>query len=116
MSVKRESQIPSLARAPRTDVVGAVAAGADQNVPAPAQEAAIPADQTVPQEPPAAPAPTPAAARRKKRAVTFTNRLDPELLDWMAGYKDEADTTIAAILDEALRDYIEKTTGTRPQP
>lgn len=113
MSVKRESQIPSLARAPRADVVGAVAAGADQQVPAPAQEAQSQTGQTDKQQSPSLASISP---KRKKRAVTFTNRLDPELLDWMAGYKDEADTTIAAILDEALRDYIEKVTGTRPLP
>jgi hypothetical protein len=56
------------------------------------------------------------ARRPKKRLVTFTNRLDPDLLDWLSTYKDEQGTTIAAVLDEAVRDYIEKVTGPRPKP
>lgn len=96
MSIKRQPQIPTagvaqapLARAPRTDVVEAVTAPATSHTPA----------ETVP-------APM-------KRTVTFTNRLDPDLLDWLAAYKHQTKIPIAAVLDEAVRDYIEKTTGKR---
>lgn len=94
MSIKRESQIPAdkvtqapLARAPRTDVVDAVTA------PTPKQSAV-------------AVVPTP-----KKRTVTFTNRLDPDLLDWLDANKQRTKVTIAAALDEAVRDYIKKVSG-----
>lgn len=94
MSIKRESQIPvetvsqaPLARAPRTDVVDAVTA----------PTARQPAVDIVP---------TP-----KKRTVTFTNRLDPDLLDWLDANKQRTKVTIAAALDEAVRDYIKKVSG-----
>lgn len=47
----------------------------------------------------------------KKRTVTFTNRLDPGLLDWMEAYKQSTKVPIAAQLDEAVRDFIKKKTG-----
>lgn len=108
MSVKRQPQIP-LSRAPREDVVGAVAAGAAREEPAPA--AAQPMGEARLDR-----NPQHLARRPKKRLVTFTNRLDPDLLDWLSTYKDEQGTTIAAVLDEAVRDYIEKVTGARPKP
>jgi hypothetical protein len=116
MSVKRQPQIP-LSRAPREDVVGAVAAGAVRDereaaavtAPAAPDAAAASPARAVPGRAPQPARPT------KKRLVTFTNRLDPDLLDWMTEYKDEQGVTIAAQLDEAVRDLIEKITGTRPQ-
>jgi hypothetical protein len=109
MSVKRQPQIP-LTRAPREDVVSAVAAGAarEERQTAPAAAEATQA-RAVPER---APQPSRPA---KKRLVTFTNRLDPDLLDWMTQYKDDEGVTIAAQLDEAVRDLIEKKTGKRPQ-
>ncbi|MDR6623626.1 hypothetical protein [Sinomonas atrocyanea] len=114
MSVKRQPQIP-LTRAPREDVVGAVAAGAareeSEAAPGPAPAAAeTPPVRPVPERGPQLSRPA------KKRLVTFTNRLDPDLLDWMTQYKDDEGVTIAAQLDEAVRDLIEKKTGKRPQP
>lgn len=113
MSVKRQPQIP-LTRAPREDVVSAVAAGAAreerQTAPAPAPAAAEATQaRAVPERAPQSSRPA------KKRLVTFTNRLDPDLLDWMTQYKDDEGVTIAAQLDEAVRDLIEKKTGKRPQ-
>jgi hypothetical protein len=113
MSVKRQPQIP-LARAPREDVVGAVAAGAAREE----REAAPGLAQAAAETPPVRPVPerAPQPSRPvKKRLVTFTNRLDPDLLDWMTQYKDDEGVTIAAQLDEAVRDLIEKKTGKRPQ-
>lgn len=89
-SIKRQPQVPAgagsqapLARAPRTDIVDAV---------------------TTPQ----AKAPEASTPPPKKRTVTFTNRLDPDLLDWMDAYKQRTTVTIAAQLDEAVRDFMEK--------
>lgn len=93
MTIKRQPQIPAgaggqapLSRAPRTDVVEAVTA-------------------------PAVTAPPVNTASPKKRTVTFTNRLDPDLLDWMEAYKQRTKVPITAQLDEAVRDFIKKTTG-----
>lgn len=92
-TVKRQPQIPArtgnpapLARAPRTDIVDAVTS-------------------------PAAKAPEATTPPPKKRAVTFTNRLDPDLLDWMEAYKHGTKMPITAQLDEAVRDFIKKKTG-----
>lgn len=93
MTINRQPQIPAgvtsqapLARAPRTDVVEAVTA-------------------------PAVKAPLGNTPPPKKRTVTFTNRLDPDLLDWMEAYKQRTKMPITAQLDEAVRDFIKKTTG-----
>lgn len=92
MVIKRTPQIPAenpvLGRAPRTDVVDSVAAH---------QEIKPVAVEEVKQKPSA-----------KKRTVTFTNRLDPDLLDWLDSNKHENGITIAAALDEAVRDYRRK--------
>lgn len=86
-TVKRQPQIPAgagsqtpLTRAPRTDIVDAVTT-------------------------PAAKAPESSTPPPKKRTVTFTNRLDPDLLDWMEAYKQGTKIPITAQLDEAVRDF-----------
>jgi hypothetical protein len=95
MAIKRTPQIPAgaaespvLGRAPRTDVVDSVAAH---------QEARPSVAEEVKPKPTA-----------KKRTVTFTNRLDPDLLDWLDANKQKNGVTIAAALDEAVRDYRRK--------
>lgn len=92
MAIKRTQQIPVegpvLGRAPRADVVDSVAAHREVQ-PAPAEEVKPKLSQ-------------------KKRTVTFTNRLDPDLLDWLDSNKQENGVTIAAALDEAVRDYRRK--------